>query len=188
MKQIAGLFNDCIETIRNENYDNLEQMAIDWLKDARYQLMRKIEAEYETLILSTPNCGAHSFLFIGRYYKLAASRKNPTQQRSWALNSHEHLSVLTISHPPILRPYATAIRNNIKALMDGCGFHSTVSTLGFSDHGDSYAVHIHFPDRLTDARNKRIPRTLLVKDAIDTTVASNFARLIEGGDENGNPS
>ena len=46
MKQISGLFNDCIETIRNEKYDNLEQMAIDWLRDARYQLMRKIEAEY----------------------------------------------------------------------------------------------------------------------------------------------
>ena len=46
MKQIAGLFNDCIETIRNEQHDNLEQMAIDWLRDARYQLMRSIEAEY----------------------------------------------------------------------------------------------------------------------------------------------
>jgi hypothetical protein len=61
MKQIAGLFNDCIETIRNEKHDNLEQTAIDWLRDARYQLMRSIEAEYEMLILSIPNCGAHFF-------------------------------------------------------------------------------------------------------------------------------
>ena len=63
MKEIAGLFNDCIETIRNEKHENLEQMAIDWLKDARYQLMRNIEAEYEIMILSTPNCGAHFLWF-----------------------------------------------------------------------------------------------------------------------------
>jgi hypothetical protein len=40
-------------------------------------------------------------------------------------------------------------------------------------------------DRLTDARNGHISRTLHVK-AIDIAVVSNFASLIKGGDENGN--
>jgi hypothetical protein len=53
---------------------------------------------------------------------------------------------------------------------------------------DYYSVTIKFPARLTGARNEHIPRTLHVKDAIDTAVASNFARLIKGGDENGSPS
>ncbi|KIM74423.1 hypothetical protein PILCRDRAFT_828272, partial [Piloderma croceum F 1598] len=160
MKQIAGLFNDvdCIETIRNEKHDNLEQMAIDWLRDARYQLMRSIEVEY---------------------YKLAASIDNPTRQRSWALYPRDRLSISTNRHPPILRPYSTAIRNNIQELMDACGFNSTVTAIQVSETGGFYSVDIKFPARLTDGRNGHIPRTLHVKDTIDTTVASNFARLIK---------
>jgi len=126
---------------------------------------------------------------LHRYYKLAASIKNPTQQQDWALYPGNKLVIDTVRHAPILRPYATAIRNNIQELMDGCGFNSTVIDIPSSCfHGDFYSVDIKFPDRLTDARNKHIPQTLHIKDAIDTTVASNFARLIKGGDENGNLS
>jgi hypothetical protein len=45
LKQVAALFNDCIETIRNQQHAGLEQMAIEWLKGTRYEVMRKIEAE-----------------------------------------------------------------------------------------------------------------------------------------------
>jgi hypothetical protein len=51
LKQVAALFNDCIETIRNERHAGLEQMAVDWLKGARYDVMRKIEAECDRKIL-----------------------------------------------------------------------------------------------------------------------------------------
>ena len=71
--------------------------------------------------------------------------------------------------------------------MDSCGFNSTVSAVP-SAGSDFFAVKIRFPDRLTNAHNERIPRILHVKDSIDTTLAINFARLIEGGDENGDPS
>lgn len=46
LKQVAALFNDCIEVIRNQQHLGLEQIAIEWLKGARYDLMRKVEAEY----------------------------------------------------------------------------------------------------------------------------------------------
>jgi len=45
LKQVAALFNDCIETIRNEKHDHLEAMARKWLTEARYAVMRKVEAE-----------------------------------------------------------------------------------------------------------------------------------------------
>ncbi|KIM89329.1 hypothetical protein PILCRDRAFT_813260 [Piloderma croceum F 1598] len=156
MKQIAGLFNDCIETIRNEKHNNLEQMAIDWLRDARYKLMRDIETEY---------------------YKLAASIANPTQQQGWALYPHDKLTIHTIRYASILRLYATAITNNIQELMDTCGFNSTVTAINASEYGFC-SVDIKFPARL---RNEDIPRTLRVKDSIDTAVASSFARLIIDG-------
>ena len=69
--------------------------------------------------------------------------------------------------------------------MDACGFNSTVTHIG-GVQDDFYLVTIKFPARLTNAHNEHIPRTLHVKDTIDTAVASNFARLIKGGDENGN--
>ena len=125
---------------------------------------------------------------LHRYYKLAASIENPTRQQSWALYPHDHLSIFSIRCAPILRPYTTAIKNNIQELMDTCGFNSTVIPITGCGPDSFYAVEIKFPHRLTDARNGHIPRTLHVKDTIDTAVASNFARLIEGGDENRNLS
>jgi hypothetical protein len=117
---------------------------------------------------------------LHRYYKLAASIANPTQQQGWALYPHDKLSICTIHHASILRPYATAITNNIQELMDTCGFNSTVTAVNASEYS-FYSVQIKFPARLTDARNGRIPRTLRVKDTIDTAVASSFARLIKDG-------
>jgi HD superfamily phosphodiesterase len=45
LKQIAALFHDCIEAIRNERHENLHESAVRWLKEARYELMRQIEAQ-----------------------------------------------------------------------------------------------------------------------------------------------
>src|SRR5882724_10094935 len=98
MKQIAGLFNDCIDTIRSEKHDNLEQMAVDWLTDARYQLMRSIEDEYEILILSTPNCGAHPFCFF-------AGTTSSLLLEKIQLNSEAGLLIRTKHYPSI--PFAT---------------------------------------------------------------------------------
>jgi hypothetical protein len=55
LKQVAALFNDCIEAIRNERHDNLHETAVQWLKDARYQLMRQIESQY-VLHFMFPTC------------------------------------------------------------------------------------------------------------------------------------
>jgi hypothetical protein len=51
LKQVAAIFNDCIETIRNQRHPNLKKQAVEWLKTARYQLMRQVEAEF---VLSFP--------------------------------------------------------------------------------------------------------------------------------------
>ena len=144
--------------------------------------------QYEILILSTQIV---VLIFFGllRYYKLASSINNPTQQQSWALRPTEHLFIATIRHAPISRIYARAIINIIKELMDACGFNSTVIAVK-SHPGDCYTGKIIFPRLLRDPRNQNcdVPRTLHVEDTIDTALARKLARLIKGGNENGNPS
>jgi hypothetical protein len=46
LKQVAAIFNDCIEAIRNQRHPNLKKTAVEWLKGARYQLMREVEAQF----------------------------------------------------------------------------------------------------------------------------------------------
>ena len=45
LKQVGKLFNDTIAAIRDDtpDLDALEPQAIEWLKKARYQLMRDVE-------------------------------------------------------------------------------------------------------------------------------------------------
>jgi hypothetical protein len=45
-KQVAALFNDYVETIRNEHHEGLQGLAVEWVKGARHKLMRDIEKEY----------------------------------------------------------------------------------------------------------------------------------------------
>jgi hypothetical protein len=60
--------------------------------------------------------------------------------------------------------------------MYACGFNSKVTTIDASELGGFYSAEIKFPDRLTDARNGHISRSLHVK-AIDTAVASNTSKV-----------
>jgi hypothetical protein len=119
---------------------------------------------------------------------LTASIDKPTQQKNWTLHPNSELHIFTPSHTPILRPYSTAIINNIQELMDSCGFNSTVMAISNYCDEVSYCVTINFPHCLMDAHNEQILQTLHVNDGIDTAVASTLATLIEGGNKNGNPS
>jgi hypothetical protein len=45
LKQVGKLFNDTVSAIRDDtpDMDALEPQAIEWLKSARYKLMRDVE-------------------------------------------------------------------------------------------------------------------------------------------------
>ena len=48
LKQVGALFNDTIAAIRDETptVEELEPQAIEWLKGARYKIMRELESKY----------------------------------------------------------------------------------------------------------------------------------------------
>jgi hypothetical protein len=79
LKNVAKLFNDTIAAIRDDTPDfkALEPQAIEWLKAARYKLMRDLEQEcvdlqlpsysflYESQILHTRTLARHPDVAAG---------------------------------------------------------------------------------------------------------------------------
>lgn len=45
LKQVAALFNNCIERIRNQSQEGNDKVVEDWLKEARHDIMRQIESK-----------------------------------------------------------------------------------------------------------------------------------------------
>jgi hypothetical protein len=158
LKQISAIFNDCLEVIRNQQYEGLDKEALKWLKGTRYELMRQIEAEYWSLFRSV---------------------NTPSALPAWALDSTIPLKIFTRKHQAYLRPYHVAIVRNLSALLDSCGFQSRVSYVPSDIRGDSYICYILFPDRLTD-RTSPIPSTLEVDDDFSRDMGGGFARLLTG--------
>ena len=115
MQQIAGLFNDCIEAIRDEKHDNLEQMAIDWLKGGRIRLMRSIEAEYEIMMLYPKSWCSFIHLFAGTTSSLLP--EGILLDRKVGLLTHAtHFSSLSMasrqSYDRIHQPYEAISRSS----------------------------------------------------------------------------
>ncbi|KAJ7463184.1 hypothetical protein FB451DRAFT_1370688, partial [Mycena latifolia] len=121
LKQVGRLFKDTLAEIRDSNpqVDALEPEAIEWLKGARYKIMRQIEAAY---------------------YKLERTRDTPSAQPEW-VNPTYALSLFTDPAPMPLYPYMPAFRDNIATLMHDCGFENCQT----SSLPSSVFVQISFP-------------------------------------------
>ncbi|KAK6996966.1 hypothetical protein R3P38DRAFT_3221494 [Favolaschia claudopus] len=178
LKQVGQLFNDTIDAIRDDaDVDALEPDAVEWLKGARYRLMREIEQAY---------------------YSLERARDTPMSQPAWALDPTEFLHLSTTPVPGPLKPYIPAMLDNLRELLTACGFHARVDTLVWW-----ITVNISFPAKVTvGAAGASHPkkRTLHIDDEFSmaggkrrqiTTAGSglftggNFARLVESRRDTG---
>ncbi|KAK7001355.1 hypothetical protein R3P38DRAFT_3048694 [Favolaschia claudopus] len=177
LKQVGKLFNDTIAAIRDDtpDLDALEPQAIEWLKAARYQLMRDIEQQY---------------------YSLERTRDTPTSQPAWAVDPTQKLYLDTKALPPVLSPFRTTITHNLTGLLTACGFQAT----GFGFYGSPYiSIQISFPAQLAaTGAQPQAQRTLHIDDEFSCAggkggkrkrigsgpfTAGNFARLmIENND------
>ncbi|KAJ7913149.1 hypothetical protein B0H13DRAFT_2326545 [Mycena leptocephala] len=138
LKNVAKLFNDTIAAIRDDTPDfkALEPQAIEWLKAARYKLMRDLEQEY---------------------YKLDRARDTPMSQPAWALDPAKAIHLQPAPLPTVLQAYRPVIRDNILTLLKDCGFtHCSSPAL---DPGWMF-FQIRFPAQVAAAP----PPPLYVKD------------------------
>ncbi|KAJ7192790.1 hypothetical protein GGX14DRAFT_593810 [Mycena pura] len=179
LKKVGQLYKDTIAAIRDEapTVEALEPQAIDWLKAARYNVMRQLEASY---------------------YQLKQTRANPANQPAY-VDPRQSLQLNTDPVPKLLSPYCTAFQNNLRGLMTDCGFQNcTVSQLY-----PEWAIYIciNFPTLLLPPPP---PQTLHVEDefsrparggsqkddkaAVGTFTATNFGRLLmDARGESGTP-
>ncbi|KAJ7660253.1 hypothetical protein DFH06DRAFT_1472319 [Mycena polygramma] len=183
LKQVGKLFDDTVSAIREDTPDmaTLEPQALEWLKAARYKLMRDIESAY---------------------YKLQRSRNTPLEQPAWAVDPSQKLFLETAQLPTVLLPFLCAIESNLLALLKDCGFHHCTS---YTDR-DGVAFWIRFPEQLAPAGAKKKPsQTLYVQDEFSQRreegegkrgnapgpfSASEFGRLLidaRGENDTGNP-
>ncbi|KAJ7263954.1 hypothetical protein C8J57DRAFT_1231134 [Mycena rebaudengoi] len=167
LKQVGKLFNDTISALRDDapGIEALEPEAIEWLKGARYKVMRRLEAAY---------------------YELESSRDNPLLRPDW-IDPAQKLYVFTDNIPIVLRPYTEAFRRNLLGLMHDCDFTScTVHPGGF---GTNITILISFPARLSATAHSgpAATRALLVEDEFSSMPegdphgnfsATRFARLL----------
>ncbi|KAJ7613618.1 hypothetical protein DFH06DRAFT_1242434 [Mycena polygramma] len=179
LKQVGRLFDDTISAIREDTPDmaTLEPQALEWLKEARYKLMRDIESAF---------------------YELQRSRNAPLKQPAWALNPSQTLALLTAKLPEVLKPFRGAIGDNLLILLKDCGFHHCTNSLYA---GPEFFLQIRFPAQVASAGAKNGPsRKLYVEDEFSQRreegrdnapgpfSASEFGRLLtDARGESGNP-
>ncbi|KAJ7289214.1 hypothetical protein C8J57DRAFT_1277036 [Mycena rebaudengoi] len=154
LKQVGALFSHCISVIRDENKSvNLEPLAIEWLRNARHDVMRQIEKQY---------------------YALANSRGKPLLQQPWAVDPSTPLVMLTPVAPHVLQPYFPAFRDNLFQLLKDCGFHSEVTATT-----STFLIYIRFPRQLGNDDSSEIPHTLHIDDEFSRTAGGDAGSAIE---------
>ncbi|KAJ7754315.1 hypothetical protein DFH07DRAFT_501499 [Mycena maculata] len=138
LKQVGRLFDGIVATIREDldKVDSLEPLAIVWLKEARYQFMRTIEASY---------------------YELAHTRGKPLLLPRWINPAHQ-LLITTNEIPTVLWSYKEQFLDNLLSLAKDCGFTCT----GFITISNTIMISISFP--VTERVAGNTPRTLRVED------------------------
>ncbi|KAJ7192791.1 hypothetical protein GGX14DRAFT_577788 [Mycena pura] len=159
--KVGQQFNDTLATIRDEAHRTLRAQAIDWLKAARYKLMRQLEARYVNpvpLSVSVPNVLARSFR------QLEQSRDTPASQPAY-VDPAKSLQLSTDPLPPPLFPYSSAFQNNLRDLLRDCGFHY-YNVVMPAAQPDRIFIIIGFPAQLPP-----LPQTLHVEDEISRATA-----------------
>ncbi|KAJ7754303.1 hypothetical protein DFH07DRAFT_822992 [Mycena maculata] len=153
LKNVAKLFNEALSVIRDEvspTAEELEPQAIEWLKAARYKIMRDLEKSF---------------------YDLENARNNVALRPRW-VDPKYTLVLLTEGVPAVLRPYNPAFTTNLTTLVTDCGFN--VVTSGGGDLGSGIGVWIRFLAQVVEnlPAHPVFPQTLHVEDE--------FSRLAQG--------
>ncbi|KAJ6508584.1 hypothetical protein C8R45DRAFT_1089746 [Mycena sanguinolenta] len=164
LKQVGKLFNDAITAIRDDtpDLDALEPQALEWLKSARYKVMRDVEKAF---------------------YELESARDKPLSQPTWAVDPTAKLIFLTENVPAVLDPFRSAMSENLNSLLKDCGFHSNFSrNMGL---GDVIFLYIQFPAQLSTGEAFQTTRALHIEDEFSPHAraegafgAGNFGRLL----------
>ncbi|KAJ7111769.1 hypothetical protein C8R44DRAFT_798620 [Mycena epipterygia] len=157
LKKVGELFEETLAAIRDGTPDNeaLEPQALAWLKDARYKIMRQVEASY---------------------YKLARSRDAPLSQPIW-VNPSRSLYLRTDPIPTILIPYVHLFSANLVTLMKDCGFQDCSPV----DSMNQLSLVIRFPIRPRVAQDPPVlPEILHVEDEF-SGMAEGGCKPINGG-------
>ncbi|KAJ7613647.1 hypothetical protein DFH06DRAFT_1344595 [Mycena polygramma] len=158
------LFNNSVSAIRTDSGDvgRYEAEAIEWLKAARYKLMRDLAIAYDTL---------------------RKSLDAPMLQPAWAVDPAHELALMTDQLPAALALYHVAIGANLLMLLKASGFEAI--------EGPRYSTNGYFHFYLTfPAPNMRPqePRSIHVEDKFSQVergtsngaiTASDFHRLID---------
>ncbi|KAJ7673868.1 hypothetical protein DFH06DRAFT_1318984 [Mycena polygramma] len=155
LKSVGKLFDDTLAAIEAEIPTNraLKPEAIEWLKAARYKLMRDVEQAY---------------------YQLEASR-NTLSRPVWA-NRQAPLYLCTSMVPTLLEAYRPAFGDNLRQLLQSCGFPIPGPGLGVA--GGAIIFAITFAAELTAP-----PQNRGAEDAppAQLHIDDEFSKLAEGG-------
>ncbi|GLB40754.1 hypothetical protein LshimejAT787_0806250 [Lyophyllum shimeji] len=123
LKAVSALFNDCIAMVRSRPAENLDSAAEEWLKDARYQIMKEIERSYR---------------------ELANNTNDPLNVPHWAIDPSEPLIIFSKEHSRVLDGYRTTFKEEFAKLMTECGFTAEVKSFHHRQ-GTMYSIRIRFP-------------------------------------------
>ncbi|KAJ7035786.1 hypothetical protein C8F04DRAFT_1394590 [Mycena alexandri] len=168
LKQVAKLFNDTIAAVRDEapSIEALEPQAIEWVKSARHNIMRQLEAAF---------------------YSLERTRDQPLNQPQWALDPAQNLVLTTHQIPTLLSLYTQVMGDNLFALIKDCAFDNCTPHISLYGKQGHISFSINFPAQLAAAPAQAPLRPLVIEDEFSRPVAgqprigfgaTNFARLL----------
>jgi hypothetical protein len=191
---VGRIFHDTLAAIQNDTPDivGLKPQAVEWLKAARYKLMRDIESKSVNL---NPFGWLSYLRLLFSYYQLEALRDTPLTRPQWMIrNSGQPLLLQTNAIPTLLDPYKPAFCDNLSELLKSSGFqHHTVSNTAYYN---TISIAINLPAQAALAavgREQQAPRTLHVEDEFSRAAkgkgraeifaASKLGRLLISGRE-----
>ncbi|KAJ7681356.1 hypothetical protein B0H17DRAFT_1205886 [Mycena rosella] len=171
LKKVGQLFDETMNAIRDGTPDtnDLEPQAIAWLKDARYKVMRKIEARYVAL-------------------------DAPLFQPGW-VNPSKKLLVVSDQIPIVLLPYSQLFTDNLVTLLKDCGFQVSGDVIDYTCSLVFLSIRFPLRPRVTQ-EHPALPKILRVEDEFSGAAgaegngfsASKFGQLLIGarGQDTGN--
>ncbi|KAG6811813.1 hypothetical protein H0H92_005672 [Tricholoma furcatifolium] len=122
LKQVSALFNACIAQIRSRPHESLEKIAEKWLKDARVEVMKKIQSAFTELSITA---GEPAGLLP-----------------EWAVKPECSLDIFVDCPWNLLDSHGPVILAEFENLMKLCGFTAEVKR---STYSDSFWIEIYFP-------------------------------------------
>jgi len=113
--------------------ENMDALATEWIKNARFQLMTQIEDEFR---------------------KLSESIGDPLKLPRWATELAP-LRLFTVVHNHTMNPYKTVFTSEFQTLLDDCGFSARIECNTGVGNNTFYIVNITFPTTIPSSCHHR---------------------------------